>query len=69
MEANVIEGVPGREISFCRADELRWDWWSDLETRKRNHDFFTRRRRMSRKLRLLFAVVDLVRGVGRRLRL
>jgi hypothetical protein len=68
MEANVIEGVPGTEIAFCRADDVRWDWWSDLETRKRNHDFFTRRRRMSRRLRLLFAGMDLVRGLQRWLR-
>jgi hypothetical protein len=67
MEANVIEGVPGTEIAFCRADDVRWDWWSDLETRKRNHDFFTRRR-MSRRLRLMYAVVDLVRALQRRLR-
>jgi hypothetical protein len=68
MEANVIEGVPGTEIAFCRADDVRWDWWSDLETRKRNHDFFTRRRKMSRRLRLMYAIVDLVRALQRRLR-
>jgi hypothetical protein len=62
MEANVFEGVPGAEISFCRAGDVCWDWWSDFETRKRNHDYFTRRRRMSRRLRLLFAVMDWVRG-------
>jgi len=68
MEANVIENVPGTEIAFCRADDVRWDWWSDLETRKRNHDFFTRRRKMSRRLRLMYAIVDLVRALQRRLR-
>jgi hypothetical protein len=68
MEANVIENVPGAEIAFCRADDVRWDWWSDLETRKRNHDFFTRRRKMSRRLRLMYAIVDLVRALQRRLR-
>ena len=26
MEANVIEGVPGTEIAFYRADDVRWDW-------------------------------------------
>jgi hypothetical protein len=26
MEANVIKGVPGTEIAFCRADDVRWDW-------------------------------------------
>ena len=68
MEVNVIEGVPGTEITFCRVDDVRRDWWSDLETRKRNHDFFTCRRRMSRRLRLMYAVVDLVRGLQRWLR-
>lgn len=58
MEANVIEAEPGREISLCRKDDLRWDWLAELETRKRNHDYFTRRRRVSRKLRLQFTVLD-----------
>ncbi len=68
MEANVIEGVPGAGIAFCRTDDVRWDGWSDLETRKRNHDYFTRRRRLSRKLRLQFAMLDAIYAVQRRLR-
>ncbi len=62
MEANVIQNVPGNEIFFSRQDDLKWDWWSDLATRKSNHDFFTRRRRISRKLRLTFAFVDFLQS-------
>jgi hypothetical protein len=65
LEANVIEGEPGAEISLCRKDDLRWDWLAELETRKRNHDYFTRRRRVSRKLRLQFAVLDWLHLVRR----
>ncbi len=67
MEANVIDGAPGTEISLCRREDLRWDWLAELETRKRNHDFFTRRRHLSRKLRLQFALLDWWQGARRRL--
>ncbi len=58
MEANVIQGLPGNEIFFTRSQDLRWDWLANLETRKRNHDYFTRRRRLSRKLGLAYALLD-----------
>lgn len=60
MELNVVEAVPGREICLCKKTDLRWGGWADLLARKRSHDYFTRRRRMSRRLRLQFALVDLV---------
>ncbi|MBI3243716.1 MAG: glycosyltransferase [Chloroflexi bacterium] len=63
-EANVIEAVPGRGIGLCRKDDLRWDWLADLDTRKRNHDYFTRGRRLSRRLRLQFALLDALRRLG-----
>lgn len=66
MEANVIAGVPGEELALARADDLRWDLWSELATRKDLHDYFARHRRMSRKLRLGFALVDVVRFLTRR---
>ena len=53
--------MPGAEIGLCRKEDLRRDWLADLETRKRNHDYFTRHRRMGRKLRLQFALLDQAR--------
>jgi hypothetical protein len=70
MEANLIEGVPGNEIALCRAEDVRRDWWSGLLTRRQNHLYFTRGRRMSRGRQLQFALVDWVgrlrRALGRR---
>ncbi len=59
IEMNVVEGLPGSAISLCRRADLRWDGWADLDTRKRLNDYFTRGRRLSRWLRLKFAVVEL----------
>jgi len=68
IESNVIENVPGDEIFMTRVDDLKWDWRSELLTRKSNHDFFTRHRRMSRKLQLEFALIDLFAAVRDHLR-
>ncbi len=66
MEVNVIENVRGDEICFCRTDDVRWDWLANLEARKSNHDFFTRKRRMSRRLQLEYVLLDLLHFLQRR---
>lgn len=58
-EMNVVEATPGREISLSRREDLRWGWWADAQARKRGHDYFSRRRRVSRRQRLLFALVEI----------
>ena len=69
METNIIENVPGDKIFLCRKADLKWGWWSELATRKSNHDFFTRRRRMSRRLRLAFTFFEFLQSIKNLLRL
>lgn len=65
LEANVLNAVPGRGISVCRRDALRWGGWAELQTRKRNHDYFNRQRRLSRWLRLQYAAVEWLQALRR----
>jgi hypothetical protein len=57
MEMNVVDNVTGDDIRLCRTADINWGRWADLETRKRNQDYFTRGRRLSRWLRLKFALI------------
>jgi hypothetical protein len=59
LEANVIYAVPGSGLSFCRTEDVGWDWRSTLRTRKSNSDYFSRGRRMGRKMRLAFPLLEL----------
>jgi hypothetical protein len=59
LEANVIYAVPGSDLSFCRTEDVGWDWRSTLQTRTSNSDYFSRGRRMGRKLRLAFTLLEL----------
>jgi hypothetical protein len=63
MEANIIDAVPGDELVLCKTNDVRRDWLANLETRKSNHDYFTRRQRLSKWTRLQFALLDLVRAI------
>jgi hypothetical protein len=65
LEANVLNAVPGRGISLCQRDDLRWGRWAELQTRKRNHDYFNRQRRQSRWLRLQYAAVEWLQTLRR----
>lgn len=67
LEANLIEGMPGEAINLCRREEMRWDAWADVLTRQRQHAYFARQRRTSRKLRLQFALVEWIERWRRRL--
>ena len=31
IEMNVVEQVPGSDIHFCRAENVRWDWLARLQ--------------------------------------
>ncbi len=62
QEANVIEPTSGDEILLSRKQDLRWDWLADLRTRKINHDYFSRRQRLSRRTALQFALLGLIGG-------
>ena len=44
LEMNVVEGVPGAEIFLCRAEDVRWDRWSRLQTWYDNYLYFARGR-------------------------
>lgn len=59
-EMNVVEETPGRDLSLCRRADLRWGWWADAQARQHGHDYFTRRRKLSRRQRLVFALVDAI---------
>jgi hypothetical protein len=57
MEMNVVDGVAGNGICLCKTTDINWGGWANLETRKQNHDYFTRGKRLSRWLRFKFALV------------
>lgn len=58
QEANLVEPAPGTDILLCSTADLRWDRWAEVETKKINHDYFTRGQRLGLKTRLQFALVD-----------
>ncbi|CAG0940660.1 hypothetical protein ANRL1_00236 [Anaerolineae bacterium] len=60
-EMNVIENIPGSEIVLCKTSDVRWDWLAEIETKKINHDYFTRKQPTSKKLWLQFALLKLLR--------
>jgi hypothetical protein len=64
MEANLIDGISGEGISLCKAEDLKWGWISDLVVRKSNLDFFTRKRRLGKRERILFWFVELAEKAG-----
>ncbi len=61
IEANVIDGVPGDEIVLCRKEDVRWDWLAELETKKSNHAYLSRHKRLGKRTRAQFALLDLIR--------
>ncbi len=61
IEANVIEAVPGAEIVLSRKENVRRDWLAELETKKSNHEYFTRHQKLSKKTSVQYALLDLIR--------
>ena len=65
IEANVINSVPGKEIAFCRTEDLALDWLSVLRMKKSNHEYFARGSHIGKKLGLAFLFI----GALKKLRL
>ncbi|MGB8643994.1 MAG: glycosyltransferase family A protein [Anaerolineae bacterium] len=61
QEANIVEQTAGEEIVLCRKEDLRWGWLDEIETRRINHDYFTRQQRLGKRTALQFALLDLIR--------
>lgn len=60
LEMNIVERVPGREISLCRVEDVRWDRWSRLRTWHDNHVYFARGRVPGMKTVLKLALARLL---------
>jgi hypothetical protein len=60
-EANLTHNVEGTGINLCSASNMRWDRWSDLQTRIRLNDYFSRGRH-SLKQSLLYALLERFRS-------
>jgi hypothetical protein len=61
LEANIESGLPGNEISLCRADDLRWDALSTLKAQWSNDRYFSRGRRLGFRRSLAYALLDALR--------
>lgn len=59
-EANLIFNTEGRGISLCRRSDLIWKRWSDFQTRKRLHDYFSRGYQAGPKQTLVYFLVDVL---------
>lgn len=64
-EANVVHDVAGDDIALSRVADVRRGWWEDVRLHKALHEYFTRGRRLPRRLRWLFALVDRWQGIQR----
>ncbi|MEO5888010.1 MAG: glycosyltransferase [Anaerolineales bacterium] len=59
-EANLIFEAQGTGINLCRPSDLRWDRWSEFQTRKRLHDYFARGSRTSLKRAFVYYLFDFI---------
>jgi hypothetical protein len=60
-EANLIHNAEGTGINLCRAADVRWGWWSDLQARVRLHDYFSRGRHSLKQL-LVYGLLGRLRS-------
>ena len=60
-EENIIFNVQGTGINLCRRSDIRWDAWSEFQTRKRLHDYFSGGIRPSLKQTLLYYLFDFMK--------
>ena len=60
IEANVIDAIPGAEIALSMTEDIRWDWLAELETKKRNHEYFARHQRLGKKRWIEYTLLDLL---------
>ncbi len=40
LEANIVNAIPGNNISFCRTQDVLWSWWADLVAQESNRAYF-----------------------------
>ena len=60
LEANLIFNVDGTGINLCRRSDIRWDKWSEFQTRKRLHDYYSRGNQQGLKQTLVYFLVDIL---------
>ena len=59
-EANLIFKVDGTGINLCRRSDIRWDRWSEFQTRKRLHDYFSRGHQSGLKQTFIYFLFDFI---------
>ncbi|HMD79758.1 MAG TPA: hypothetical protein VKE92_00535, partial [Anaerolineales bacterium] len=60
LEANLIFNVDGTGINLCRRSDVRWDKWSEFQTRKHLHDYYSRGNQQGLKQTLVYFLVDVL---------
>jgi hypothetical protein len=60
LELNVIQAVPGNEISMAQIDDVYWDRWGSLEARRRLEAAAWSKRRPSRRRAVAYGVARTV---------
>jgi hypothetical protein len=58
LEANIIHRVPGDAMVVSRVGDVRRGWWEDVRLHKALDEYFTRGRRLPRRLRWLFTLLE-----------
>lgn len=58
IEANVIHNLPGKQIVFCRKEDLDLNWLSLLRMKKSNHEYFSRGSQIGKRMRLGFVLLN-----------
>lgn len=58
LEANIAAGFDGPDIALCRTADLHTDWLSSWRHRKKIHDYFMQRHTSSRRVRVLYWLVE-----------
>lgn len=65
LEANLIFNVDGTGVNLCRRSDIHWDRWSEFQTRKRLHDYFSRGIRPGFKQTLVYHLFDFIKRFKR----
>ena len=64
-EANINFTVQGTGINLCRRSDIYWDRWSEFQTRKRLHDYFSRGMRPGLKRTFAYFLFDFIQRFKR----
>ena len=59
-EANLVYDAAGQGINLCRRSDIRWDRWSEFQTRKRLYDYFSGAHQRGLKQRFMYFLFDLL---------